>query len=69
MAGAEVSEALRNAIRERAKGRCEYCLTSEALSGIRCQTDHILPPEKTLALTEVTTSSLAHSQQQRNTAI
>ena len=43
MAGAEVSEALRNAIRERAKGRCEYCLTSEALSGIRCQTDHILP--------------------------
>jgi hypothetical protein len=29
MAGAEVSEALRNAVRERAKGRCEYCLTAE----------------------------------------
>jgi hypothetical protein len=43
MPGAEVSEALRNAVRERAKGRCEYCLTSEALSGIRCQIDHILP--------------------------
>jgi len=43
MAGAEVSEALRNVVRERAKGRCEYCLTSEVLSGIRCQTDHIIP--------------------------
>ena len=43
MAGAEGSEALRSVVRERAKGRCEYCLTSEALSGIRCQTDHILP--------------------------
>jgi hypothetical protein len=43
MAGADISEVLRNAIRERAKGRCEYCLTSEALSGIRCQIDHILP--------------------------
>lgn len=43
MAGAEVPEALRNAVRERAQGRCEYCLTSEALSGIRCQTDHIIP--------------------------
>ena len=43
MAGTDISEALRNAVRERAKGRCEYCLTSEALSGIRCQTDHIIP--------------------------
>ena len=43
MAGAEVSKALRNAVRERAKGRCEYCLTAEALSGIRGQIDHILP--------------------------
>jgi hypothetical protein len=43
MAGAEVSEALRNLVRERAKGRCEYCLTSEVLSGIRCQIDHIIP--------------------------
>ena len=43
MAGAEVSEALRNAVRDRAQGRCKYCLTSEVLSGIRCQTDHIIP--------------------------
>ena len=43
MAGAEVPEALRNAVRERVQGRCEYCLTSEVLSGIRCQTDHITP--------------------------
>ena len=43
MAGTDVSEALRNAVRDRAKGRCEYCLTSEVLSGIRCQTDHIIP--------------------------
>jgi len=43
MAGAEVSEALRNLVRERAKGHCEYCLTSEVLSGIRCQIDHIIP--------------------------
>ncbi|MGE0824783.1 MAG: HNH endonuclease [Candidatus Binatia bacterium] len=43
MTRTDVSEALREAVRERAKGRCEYCLTSEALSGIRCQTDHIRP--------------------------
>ena len=43
MAGAEVSEALRNLVRERVKGHCEYCLTSEVLSGIRCQIDHIIP--------------------------
>jgi len=43
MAGADISEVLRNVVRERAKGRCEYCLTSEMLSGIRCQTDHIIP--------------------------
>jgi hypothetical protein len=43
MAGADISEALRNTVRERAKGRCEYCLTSEALSGIRCHIDHVIP--------------------------
>jgi hypothetical protein len=41
MAGADVPEPLRQAVRERARGRCEYCLTSEVLSGIRCQIDHI----------------------------
>jgi len=43
MAGADIPDALRDFIRERARGRCEYCLTSKALSGIRCQTDHITP--------------------------
>ena len=43
MAGVEVSEALRGLVRERAKGRCEYCLTAEEVSGIRCQIDHIIP--------------------------
>ena len=43
MAGADVSEPLRQAVRARAGGRCEYCLTSEVLSGIRCQIDHITP--------------------------
>lgn len=43
MADADVPEPLRQAVRERARGRCEYCLTSEVLSGIRCQIDHITP--------------------------
>ena len=37
----DVPELLRQAVRERAKGRCEYGLTSAVLSGIRCQIDHI----------------------------
>lgn len=43
MAGADIPEPLRHVVRERARGRCEYCLTSEVLSGIRCQVDHITP--------------------------
>jgi hypothetical protein len=43
MASTDIAESLRHAVRERASGRCEYCLTSEALSGIRCQIDHITP--------------------------
>jgi hypothetical protein len=43
MASTDVPELLRQAVRERARGRCEYCLMSEALSGIRCQVDHITP--------------------------
>ena len=43
MAGSDIPEALRAAVRERAKACCEYCLTTEALSGIRCQADHIVP--------------------------
>ena len=43
MAGADISGSLRGLVRERAKGRCEYCQTSEAFSGIACQIDHIIP--------------------------
>lgn len=43
MAGADIPDALRDLVHERAKGRCEYCQTSEALSGIACQIDHIIP--------------------------
>lgn len=34
---------LRKLVRERANHRCEYCQTSEWLSGQRCQIDHIIP--------------------------
>ncbi|MBI3362830.1 MAG: HNH endonuclease [Chloroflexi bacterium] len=43
MAGVDIPGDLRDFVRERAKGRCEYCLTSEELSGIRCEIDHIVP--------------------------
>lgn len=52
MAGADIAEAVRNVVRQRARMRCEYCQTSEALSGIRCQTDHILPRSRGGATTE-----------------
>lgn len=39
----DISESLRAFVNERAQGRCEYCQTSEILSGIHCQVDHILP--------------------------
>ncbi len=31
------------AVRQRAQHRCEYCQTSEFLSGQYCQVDHIMP--------------------------
>ncbi len=43
MTANDIPEGLRNLVRERAGRRCEYCRTSEELSGIRCQTDHIVP--------------------------
>jgi hypothetical protein len=42
---------LRPFVRKRARGRCEYCLTAEVLSGIRCQVDHILPRSRQGATT------------------
>lgn len=51
MAGIDLPDALRDFVRERARGRCEYCLTSEELSGTRCQIDHILPRSRQGATT------------------
>ena len=39
----DLPDNLRDEIRRRAKGRCEYCQTSERVSGTRCEVDHITP--------------------------
>lgn len=39
----EVSRQLREFVRARAQGPCEYCQTSERVTGLRCQVDHITP--------------------------
>ena len=52
MAGADVPEPLRQTVHERARGRCAYCLTSEGLSGIRGQIDHMTPRAQHGATTE-----------------
>lgn len=33
----------RNEVRKRAKGRCEYCRTSERITGYALEIDHIIP--------------------------
>jgi hypothetical protein len=38
-----ISDSLRRQVRERAKGRCEYCQTPEWLIGIRHEIDHVIP--------------------------
>jgi hypothetical protein len=43
MPASDIPDALYEFVHERAKGRCEYCLTSEEVSGNRCQVDHIIP--------------------------
>jgi hypothetical protein len=43
MAKADIPVSVAVIVRGRAGGRCEYCLTSEELSGVRCQIDHITP--------------------------
>jgi len=43
MPASDISDTLYEFVRARAKGCCEYCLTSEELSGTRCQVDHIIP--------------------------
>jgi hypothetical protein len=39
----EVSRQLRKLVRTRALGHCEYRQTSERVTGLRCQVDHIIP--------------------------
>lgn len=38
-----ISQPLRDLIRQRASGRCEYCQTSEWLTGLPGEVDHIIP--------------------------
>ncbi len=39
----EIPRQLRELVRARAQGRCEYFQTSERVTGLRCQVDHIIP--------------------------
>jgi hypothetical protein len=39
----EIPRSLRDMVRSRAGGRCEYCQIPEALSGISCEIDHVIP--------------------------
>ncbi len=43
MTAPRISALLREQVRRRAGDRCEYCQTLEWLSGLACETDHILP--------------------------
>lgn len=43
MTASEVPQSLRRLIKARAQGRCEYCQTSEAITGLHCEIDHIIP--------------------------
>lgn len=46
MTPTEIPRTLRGFVRARAKNRCEYCHTSEWLSGLPCEIDHIVPRAK-----------------------
>jgi len=43
MTSTPIPKPLRELVRQRAAGRCEYCQTSEWLSGLPGEVDHILP--------------------------
>jgi 5-methylcytosine-specific restriction endonuclease McrA len=43
MSKAYISKALRRLVAERARARCEYCLTQEEITGAAMEIDHILP--------------------------
>ena len=46
MPPAKIPGALRRLVHGRAQSRCEYCQTSEWLSGLPCEIDHIIPRAK-----------------------
>ena len=46
MTSVKIPQALRRLVRIRAQSRCEYCQTSEWLSGLPCEIDHIIPRAK-----------------------
>lgn len=46
MTPTQIPRALRRLVRARAQSRCEYCQTSEWLSGLQCEIDHIVPRAK-----------------------
>jgi 5-methylcytosine-specific restriction endonuclease McrA len=46
MASLKLPQALHQLVRTRAESRCEYCQTSERLSGLPCEVDHIIPRAK-----------------------
>ncbi len=43
MTSLPISRALREQVKQRADFRCEYCQTSEWLSGVESEIDHIVP--------------------------
>jgi hypothetical protein len=53
-----VSNSLREHVRKRAQGRCEYCHKPEGIKGFRHQIDHIIP-ERHLGKTELNNLALA----------
>lgn len=46
MTSLKVPQSLRQLVRARARGRCEYCHSSERITGLQCEIDHIIPRAK-----------------------
>ena len=46
MSGTAITAAVRAAVRQRAAGRCEYCQSSERVSGHYFEVDHLIPLAK-----------------------
>lgn len=43
MTDSKIPQSLRDLVRARARERCEYCQTSEQISGLEHEVDHIIP--------------------------